>query len=159
MQTALCGFAQVCASTYGTPLISLMPAQHCAGITETPRRPTGAGGAERSEPVRLTVYGHHTRSLCDESPAQTAQWRCWPDHFWIGSIGAKFANLSDAAGSAKRPRADARRDRPAGHRRRRSSNANGLCWRILAEPTGVSRDLKYMARARIPEFESYMPSH
>jgi hypothetical protein len=24
-----------------------------------------------------------------------------------------------------------------GHRRRRSSNANGLCWRILAEPIGV----------------------
>ena len=23
----------------------------------------------------------------------------------------------------------------------------------------LSRDLKYMARARIPEFESYMPSH
>jgi hypothetical protein len=23
----------------------------------------GAGGAERSEPVRLTVYGHHTRAL------------------------------------------------------------------------------------------------
>jgi hypothetical protein len=22
-----------------------------------------------------------------------------PDHFWIGRIGAKFANLSDAAGS------------------------------------------------------------
>src|SRR6476646_6641965 len=84
MQTALCGFAQVCASTYGTPLILLMPAQHCAATTETPQRPTGAGGAERSEPVRLTVYGHHTRSLCDESPAQTAQWRCWPDHceFW-----------------------------------------------------------------------------
>jgi len=57
--------------------------------------------------------------------------------FLIGRIGAKFANLSDAAGSAKRPRGDAGRDRPAGHRRRRSSNANGLCWRILAEPTGV----------------------
>jgi hypothetical protein len=79
--------------------------------------------------------------------------------FLIGGIGAKFANLSDAAGSAKRPRGDAGRDRPAGHRRRRSSNANGLCWRILADQQELSRDLKYMARARIPEFESDMPSH
>jgi len=39
------------------------------------------------------------------------------------------------------------------------SNANGLCWRFLAEPTGVMRYLKYMARDTDPEFESDMPSH
>src|SRR6516225_8145691 len=32
---------------------------------------------ERSKPVRLGVRDHHTRSLCAESPAQTAQWCCW----------------------------------------------------------------------------------
>src|SRR5215472_2944404 len=31
---------------------------------------------ERSKPVRLDVRDHHTRSLCAESPAQTAQWCC-----------------------------------------------------------------------------------
>jgi hypothetical protein len=32
---------------------------------------------KRSEPVRLDVRDHHTRSLYAQSPAQTEQWCCW----------------------------------------------------------------------------------
>src|SRR5438445_13252442 len=46
----------------------------------------------------------------------------------------------------------------AAYRQRRSSNANGLCWRLLAEQKAII-PTSQMARARISEFESYMPSH
>jgi hypothetical protein len=46
---------------------------------------------------------------------------------------------------------------------RRSSNANGLCWRTLAHPAGVITTSQihssYLARARISVFESYHPNH
>src|SRR6266403_5786060 len=82
MQPAPCGLAQVCAWTCDTPHwcrrgIAPELARSRAATTETPRRPIGAGGAERSEPVRLGVHHHHTRSLCDESPGQSAPWCCW----------------------------------------------------------------------------------
>jgi hypothetical protein len=74
------GFAQVCAWKSDTPRVhwcrrGIAPglAQSRAATTETPRRPTGAGGAVRREPVRLGVRHHHTRSLCDESAAQSAE--------------------------------------------------------------------------------------
>jgi hypothetical protein len=62
-------------------LLSLVPAQHRAATTQTPRRPGGAGGG--SKPVRLAVRGHHTRSLCAESRAQSEQWCCWFGRNWI----------------------------------------------------------------------------
>ena len=47
--------------------------RHHANPAEADRRWRG----ERSKPVRLGIRDHHTRSLCAESPAQTAQWCCW----------------------------------------------------------------------------------
>src|SRR6266849_6004412 len=45
----------------------------------------------------------------------------------------------------------------------RRSNAKNLWWRTLAQPAGVITTSQihssYLARARISEFESYMPSH
>ena len=46
------------------------------------------------------------------------------------------------------------------YRQGRSSNANGLRWRVLApSQQKLSQHLKYIVRARISEFESYHPSH
>src|SRR6516165_4565643 len=75
MQTAPYGGAQVCAWTCKTPLKSVgaTARRHHPNPAEAHRR----WRAERSKPVRLGVRDHHTRSLCAESPAQTAQWRCW----------------------------------------------------------------------------------
>ena len=48
-------------------------------------------------------------------------------------------------------------------RSNRSSNANGLCWRTLVQPTGVVTTSQvhssYLARSDISEFESCRPSH
>jgi hypothetical protein len=66
------------ARAFVTLLLSTLPLrvgdQKNSRTTETPQRPTGAGGTERSEPVRLGIRHHHTRSLCGEGPAQSAQW-------------------------------------------------------------------------------------
>src|SRR5262249_11232800 len=110
-----------------------VPAQHRAATTQTPRRPIGAGRGERSEPIRLSL--RDTRSLCEESPAQ------------ISTIGA----VSNAAWALA-----------AAHLRRRSSNANSLCWGVLAQPAGVITTSQihrsYLSRACISEFESSQPS-
>src|SRR6478672_4978101 len=118
MQTALCRFAQVCASTYGTPLISLMPAQHCAATTETPRRPTalaGPRGASRSGSLSMVTTHARFAMKVQHKLRNRVAGSFAAGSFLIGRIGAKFANLSDVARSAKRPRGDAGRDRPAGH--------------------------------------------
>src|SRR6266516_3121699 len=51
----------------------------------------------------------------------------------------------------------------AAHLQLRSSNANSLCWRVLAQPAGVITPSQlpssYLSRARISEFESSQPSH
>ena len=80
-----------------------------------------------------------------------------PDHFWIGRNRGKFCGLSDAAGSPTSARkvpteiAPARIPGPAAQTRMVSA---AEFWPSQQE---LSRYLKYMARARIPEFESYMP--
>ncbi|MGB7454825.1 MAG: hypothetical protein WBM51_04010, partial [Pseudolabrys sp.] len=43
-------------------LLSTGSAQQRAATTQTPRRPTGAGG-EKSEPLRLGVRDHHACSV------------------------------------------------------------------------------------------------
>src|SRR5438046_8057916 len=46
-------------------------------IAPPPPKPRGGRSAlagERSEPVRLGVRDHHTRSPCKQSPAQNEQW-------------------------------------------------------------------------------------
>jgi len=53
-----------------------------AGATSRRHHPNPAEAhrrwrGEKSEPVRLGVRDHHTRSLCAQSPAQTEQWCCW----------------------------------------------------------------------------------
>ena len=80
---------------------SLVPAQQRAGgwrnrappTTQTPRRPIGAGGGRGAVVT--------TRSLCEESPAQTEQWRCWFCRrriiFGSGEIAAIRSHLSHAA--------------------------------------------------------------
>jgi len=57
-------------------------ARRRAGATARRHHPSPAEAhrrwrGERSKPVRLGVRDHHTRFLCAESPAQTAQWCCW----------------------------------------------------------------------------------
>jgi hypothetical protein len=73
----------VCAWTCKTPLKSVgATARRRAGATARRHHPNRAEAdrrwrGERSEPVKLGVRDHHTRSLCAESPAQTEQWCCW----------------------------------------------------------------------------------
>jgi hypothetical protein len=56
---------------------------------------------KRSEPVRLGVRDHHTRSLCAQSPAQSEQWCCWFGRrrsiFGLGEISANSCLTGDAA--------------------------------------------------------------
>jgi hypothetical protein len=105
-----------------------------------PEAATGAGGAERSEPVRLgsVTTTHALFAMKVQRKLRNGV---------AGSSGAgsfldrqnrgKFANLSDAM-DLQNVRAEMPAEiAPAAHPRPRSSNANGLCWRILAEPTGV----------------------
>src|SRR5262245_58362081 len=55
-------------------LLSRASAQQRAATTQTPRRPIGAGGVRGAS---RSGSASDTRSLCAESPAQTAQWCCW----------------------------------------------------------------------------------
>jgi len=42
----------------------------------------------------MTGIGHHTRSLCGESPAQSEQWCCWIGRSWIVSGPAEIAAIA-----------------------------------------------------------------
>jgi hypothetical protein len=73
---------------------------------------------KRSEPIRLGVRDHHTRSLCAQSPAQSDQWCCW------------FARRRSIFGSAEsRPIRALQRCRSMAKHRRRT----------LAEDSGSTR--------------------
>src|SRR5207237_5279902 len=82
-------------------VLSIVPAatarRHQPDPAEAHRRWRG----KRSEPVRLGVRHHHTRSLCAQSPAQSEQWYCWfgRRRSIVGSaeIAGQFAPYSDAA--------------------------------------------------------------
>src|SRR5439155_25345880 len=59
-----------------------------------PPKPRGGRQAlagERSEPVRLAVRDHHTRSLCAQSPAQSEQWYCWIGRRRIFFVSAEIS--------------------------------------------------------------------
>jgi hypothetical protein len=82
-----------------------------------------------------------------------------PDHFWIGRIGAKFANLSDAAGSPT----FARRCLLKWHQLR----IHGLAAQTRTVSGGdfgrskrqLSRDLKYLAQTLLKlSFLSKLPA-
>ena len=60
------------------------------------------GVSREAEPVRLGVHHRHTRSLCDESPAESAQRR---DDFVAADQSGSVPNLSDAAGNRARENA------------------------------------------------------
>ena len=101
---------------------------------------------KRSEPVRLGVHNHHTRSLCAQSPAQSEQRCCWfgrrRNIFWIGRsrspIRACSAMPLDGQTSAQNPCGRSRQhEARAAYPPCRSSNASGL-WRLVsAKPTRV----------------------
>ena len=119
----------------------------------------GAGGAERSEPVRLTVYGHHTRALF----AMKVQ------HKLRNGVAGRIISGSAESGQNLPISAmlldpqNVRAEMPAeidqlgiaGAAAQTRMVSAGEFWPSQQE---LSRDLKYMARARIPEFESDMPS-
>jgi hypothetical protein len=110
MKSATLWFAHVCAWTCQNPLT--VPAQQRAATTQTPRRPTGAGGGERIEPVRLGVRDHHRRSLCAESPAHSGQWCCWIGRSRILSGSAEIAAIQAISAMQlgdQRPRQDSNR--------------------------------------------------
>ena len=57
-------------------------------------------------------------------------------------------------GGVRREATEASRGREFRSHSGKNSNANSLCRRVLAERRGLSRYLKYIIRARIPEFAS-----
>jgi hypothetical protein len=130
--------SQFAAWTCKTPLKSVgATARRRAGATARRHHPNPAEAdrrwrGERSKPVRLAVRGHHTRSVGEESPAQTAQWCCWFCRrriiFGSAEIAATRVISARQIDGRKTPINRAR----AAYLPRRSSNANSLCGRNSA---------------------------
>ena len=101
----------------------------------------------RSKPVRLGVRDHHTRSVCAESPAQTAQWCCWlcRRRIIFGPTCARGRGML-AAGPELRITGAAAQTRMVSVARIRLGSCES------------ARAFKGIICDDISEFESYMPS-
>ncbi len=99
-QTAPYEFAHLCAWTCQNS------SQSCRRKTSRRHHPNPAEAhrrwrGERSEPVRLGVRDHHTRSLCAQSPAPSEQWCCWFGRHRIIFGSAESASKSCSAMQAR----------------------------------------------------------
>jgi hypothetical protein len=71
----------------------------CAGVVSANNATNAVAEAhrcwrgKRSEPVRLGVRDHHTRSVCAQSPAQSEQWCCWCCYRWSIFGSAEIAAI------------------------------------------------------------------
>jgi hypothetical protein len=84
-------------------------------------------------------------------------------HAWVRSaaLASAFAGNVSRIGTIQRnrPLQRAKILARAAYPQDRSANANSLWLRVWPIRRDLSRHFKYMARGRIPEFESYHPSH
>ena len=128
-----------------------------------PAEATRRWRGERSKPVRLGVRGHHTRSVCAESPAQTEQWCCWLCRRRIILIERDRGQFVPSRRMMANVRAERLLEIPgrtqprAAYLRHCSSNASGLQGRNSAGSPQIYATFQ-RDNLRISEFESHMPS-